>query len=534
MKRILKQRLAVTLCATISMVACGALAGYLVGRAITLQQAAVRLGFEAERAIGESVVYSRDAHAALDAMNASHSPYCSEEDMEFLRNLLYHSLLLKEIGRIHDNRIACSTMMGPGHLRNAEMPNPDSIGADEVKVYRDPPGFQLPDVMVTALQAGDSYVVLNPYPHINTLQQHSPVHIVTTVLGPVPGRPVSPTALNALPPLPLRSRDGDFRRGNVLYSTRCSLPTYTCMTASLSDSEALQFDQVQLRANVIFGGMGGGLLGFLVSLAYRRRHGMEHQLRRAIRKDELRLVYQPIIDLASKRVVGAEALARWTDEEGFAVSPDVFVRIAEERGFVGAITRLVVRHAMQDFGAALRAHPNFRLSINVAAADLADPQFLPMLEESLKRAEVSAASLAIEITESSTARREVAMETIRRLHERGHSVHIDDFGTGFSGLSYLHDLAIDTIKIDKSFTQAIGTEAVTVGILPQILAMAEALKLNVIVEGVETKEQASYFAGAALPVLAQGWLFGHPVPADLFHRLLVEDEKEVQAVTAKA
>ena len=134
-------------------------------------------------------------------------------------------------------------------------------------------------------------------------------------------------------------------------------------------------------------------------------------------------------------------------------------------------------------------------------------------------------SLAIEVTESSTARIQVALKTIRELRKRGHSVQIDDFGTGYSSLAYLHDLSVDAIKIDRAFTQAIGTEAVTVGILPQILAMAKALNLQVIVEGIETVEQAVYFAGAEMPILGQGWLFGRPVPVEAFHLLLAEAER---------
>jgi sensor c-di-GMP phosphodiesterase-like protein len=122
-------------------------------------------------------------------------------------------------------------------------------------------------------------------------------------------------------------------------------------------------------------------------------------------------------------------------------------------------------------------------------------------------------------------KRKEAIETIRSLRARGHSVHIDDFGTGYSSLSYLHDLSVDAIKIDKAFTKAISTGSLIVGIVPQILAMAEALKLQVTVEGIETEEQAVYFESATQPILAQGWLFGRPVPAADFRRLLAEDEK---------
>jgi sensor c-di-GMP phosphodiesterase-like protein len=156
-----------------------------------------------------------------------------------------------------------------------------------------------------------------------------------------------------------------------------------------------------------------------------------------------------------------------------------------------------------------------------------------MLNRSLDEAGVPARSLAIEITERSTVMRALAIETIRSLREKGFSVHIDDFGIGYSSLSYLHDLSVDAIKIDKAFTQAIGTGSIMVAILPQILAMAEAYNLEVIVEGIETEEQAHYFDASARPVLAQGWLFGYPVPAKEFHRILAEDERKSQPPTAE-
>ena len=270
-------------------------------------------------------------------------------------------------------------------------------------------------------------------------------------------------------------------------------------------------------------GLTCGLFGFLFSLLYQRSRGTAQQLRRAIRKDKLRVVYQPIVDLPTGRIVGAEALVRWTNESGIDIAPDVFVKLAEERGFVGSITKFVLRQALSDFHETLRAHPSFRLSINVAAADLADPTFLPALDRTIELAGVPADRLVIEITESSAVRSRIAIETVHRLRQKGHAVHIDDFGTGYSNLAYLHDLSVDAIKIDKTFVQAIGTDSVIFSILPQILSIAEALKLEVIVEGVETFLQARYFVDMGKPVLAQGWLFGRPASAEVLNRLLTED-----------
>ncbi len=213
---------------------------------------------------------------------------------------------------------------------------------------------------------------------------------------------------------------------------------FNCVTDYISIMDALRIGHRALAACIDLGGIVGSVFGFLLSLLYRRSRGIDQQLRRAIAANKLRLVYQPIVNLADRRIVGAEALSRWTNEDGQAVSPDVFVKIAEDGGFVGAITELVVRKALREFAETLRSYPDFQLSINVAAVDLADPKFLPMLDRTIEKAGVPASRLAIEITESSTAQYQPAVETIRLLRQRGYSVHIDDFGTGYSSLSYLN------------------------------------------------------------------------------------------------
>ena len=154
-----------------------------------------------------------------------------------------------------------------------------------------------------------------------------------------------------------------------------------CVTSSASVSDCLRGEIGQVGACTILGGLAGVLFGIVFSRARRRSLNLEQQLRRAIASDQLQVAYQPIVSLGSGQIVGAEALARWTNEEGVAVSPDVFIKLAEEHGFVGSITKLVVRRALQDFAETLRNHPAFRLNVNVAAADLADPKFLPMLDE---------------------------------------------------------------------------------------------------------------------------------------------------------
>jgi sensor c-di-GMP phosphodiesterase-like protein len=194
------------------------------------------------------------------------------------------------------------------------------------------------------------------------------------------------------------------------------------------------------------------------------------------------------------------------------VPPDVFIVAAEERGFLGQITSLVLERVLSDLAPLLKAS-SFHVTINISASDLMDPRFIARVEQRLGQAGVPRGAIGFEITEHSTALKDEAKVAIARLREAGHTIYLDDFGTGYSSLAYLHDLHADAIKIDRAFTKTVGTEAVTASVVPQILDMACRLGLKVIVEGIETEEQAAYFRVACQGALGQGWLYGRPVPA---------------------
>jgi len=502
------------------LTACGLVAGYLLGCGFSLQLAQSWLDQTSKLMASQNDASFMDARNLLNAVK--HSPYsfCSENEIALFRDLVFRSEFLKDAGRMQGGKIECSATMGHPqhpignfkpifHQKDGLLGYSNLVPTKDTNMRR--PGFQL----------GSAYVVLGSLlpSSLGPIPMHLTVKLKNDHDRQVSGQDAS--GQNA--PSPGLTTDGSFRLGQTLYRTRCSAVDLDCVTASTSFSEAFRGEAGAIAAFTLGGGVLGLLSGIAVSFAYRRNRDLYQQLRRAVEADKLTVVYQPIVDLSTRRIVGAEALARWTDEEGNAVDPDDFIKMAEDHGFISDITELVLRRSLRAFTEILRKGPKLRLSVNVAAADLSDPKFLPMLVEALRWSKVHPSSLAIEITERSTGTSDMAMETIRNLRRMECSVHIDDFGTGYSNLDKLLYLFADTIKIDKAFTRLIGSESVTVAILPQILAMAKSLNLEVVVEGIENQHQADYFSQEGLIMRGQGWLFGRPVTAEEFQSLVSGD-----------
>ena len=513
-----RQRVLVARAATVTLAACGMVAGYLLGCVLAVQLAENWLDQYAKLVAVQVEASSSEANKLLSSLKKSPYPFCSDAEISYFRELVFRSDYLKDVGRIRGGNIVCSATAGHPlqAIRYSGITRPDgSIAYGNLAPLHDD------HLKRAGLQLGSAYVVFGS--HMPPSSGPIPMSLAVTMKDSENSASGAPAGDMVKAGDAVRNGDGTFRKGDTIYANRCSTTDSNCVTASAPVSEAMRGERDVVVIGASLGGLAGVMLGLVLSRMSRRSLSMEQQLRRAIALDKLQVYYQPIVSLATGQIEGAEALTRWTNEEGAAVSPDVFIKIAEENGFVGLITKLVVRRALNDFAETLCHRPNFRLNVNVAAADLADPKFLPMLDHSIDRAKVPPQSLAIEITESSTANREVAMESIRLLRRRGHSVYIDDFGTGYSSLSYLLYLAVDTIKIDKAFTRAIGTESVTVAILPQIMAMAKSLNLDVVVEGIETDQQALYFSTAAQRVYGQGWLYGRAIPIEEFRILLAEN-----------
>ena len=238
----------------------------------------------------------------------------------------------------------------------------------------------------------------------------------------------------------------------------------------------------------------------------------EVELRRAVAEDQLRLHYQPVIDLGTGRVVGVEALLRWQHPTHGLVLPDQIIEIAEETGLIVPIGEWVLREACRQLAQWSEEAPHLTMAVNLSGVQLGRVDLVRRVADVVEAAGIEPGRLSLEITESVLMRdAEEALGMLLDLKALGVRISVDDFGTGYSSLTYLKRFPVDVLKIDRTFVDGLGTDADDLAIVRSILALAEALGIDTIAEGVETPMQAQVLRDLGCE-RAQGFLLGRPVP----------------------
>jgi sensor c-di-GMP phosphodiesterase-like protein len=493
----------------------------LIARFFILTTATARLKTYASEILQQDEKLAANINATLASANASTFPECSAQDLVVLRNLLFRSPFLKDVGREHDGQFFCSAIVGV-------LPKPIHIGKPDIKTYNGRMIYF--NVLLSAAEGAHgeivefdrANVVLSP--DVFAEFDRPPLYFSGGVVN-FQQHTFLRTYSNAPRPatLDLILAKEEMIRDNILYFGACSTIRPDCVLTSIALADIWAPNRPFFLIAASIGALIGVLFGGTILFMRTRDHSLPNRLRRAVRQKRLTVVYQPIVEVMTGAIVAAEALVRWNDDDGNPVRPDTFIAVAEEHDFVGEITTLVLDRVTDDLGDILRSGPPFRVSVNMSAQDLTDQTFIPRLQKLLQTKEVPAAGIGLELTERSTAERDVVIESIRQLRANGHVVYIDDFGTGYSSLAYLSELDVDVLKVDRAFTQTIGTSSVTANIVPQILAMGKALRLKIVVEGIELQEQATYLADIDAIIQGQGWLFGKPVSAQQIRERLMQD-----------
>jgi len=270
----------------------------------------------------------------------------------------------------------------------------------------------------------------------------------------------------------------------------------------------------QLPLAVIF----SMLVGYIAWLATASRMSFTREINFGLASGEFELFCQPLIDAKKQDCIGVEILLRWNNPRQGWIAPDIFIPLAEEHNLIVPLTRYVLIETVRHL-AMFPTAPGFHIGINVAASHFRGGELLHDLNRVWFSAE-PAQQLVIELTERDTLM-EMDFNMVEELHQKGVKLAIDDFGTGSSSLSWLEKLNPEVLKIDKSFTAAIGTDAVNSTVTDIIIALAQRLDIELVAEGVETSDQASHLRLHGVNIL-QGFLYARPMPLRDFPQWLAE------------
>ncbi|ASQ45912.1 EAL domain-containing protein [Legionella clemsonensis] len=251
-----------------------------------------------------------------------------------------------------------------------------------------------------------------------------------------------------------------------------------------------------------------------------KRFSLTHALNTAIKNNNFQPVYQPVMDCVNNKYCGAEILLRWqTDKD--EIMPEAFIEEAEQSGLIVPITLQVLKKAFKESHHFLKVHPDFHFALNLSASHFQDKHFFTKFHQLCEQYHVKPQQIMIELTE-----RELFDQTnkalIAKMHDlrnRGHSLAIDDFGTGHASIRYLQHFPFNYLKIDKIFIHAVGTGAITESLNQAIIQMGNSLKLKVIAEGVETKEQFMFLRQCHVRFM-QGWFFEKAMPYEQLVKII--------------
>lgn len=453
-------------------------------------------------------VDTRDMLAGFDRLTLER---CSKEHLDAMSSAAISRPYIRAIGYWQATERICST----GFLSNAGLKpaRADRIYDSGVIAWWPGPQTEVAGVQLFLMRFGDHDVAIDPRLLLD--------------LGPMQNRQATLWVENLrMASIPLSAelpKPGSLPVGITIDRAKGQVTSHFARNGVLPiDVIAIEpidnFWNRHLQSLAIGAGLSLLLVAVWVYLILRySRHqlSMATELKEALADDRIRVNYQPVIELVTGRCVGAEALARWERESGEAVSPDIFIPVAEAAGLVQDITLAVMRIMVRDMRDILTEFPKISVNLNLAPDDLKTERVGAELAKCLAAADLPPEAIKLEITERALVNSEISRALIRQFRSNGHQVAVDDFGTGYSSLSYLQSFELDVLKIDKSFVDAIGTEAATSQVIVHVIEMAKSLGLDTVAEGVETSEQVQWLLAHGVSY-GQGYFFSTAVSAGDF------------------
>jgi sensor c-di-GMP phosphodiesterase-like protein len=445
---------------------------------------------------------------SFDRLEAISTDRCSPDFLAEMRSIVLETYTIRDAAYRQDNVVLCSSGAGQVRVSIDSFGPPLFRATSGAETWRNVELPSAPGVKSTIIMKGNFSLMVAPTGQqsrggspVSTVLVNPLSGAVTTIYGPRVG--LSAAALLSHTPI---------RRGLRIIFAECLEGPFVCQVQMIGLKEIWREFSLPIVLLVLLGSAIGSGVALFILKAQRKRATFENRLRRALGTGEISLEYQPIIDLGSGRIAGAEALMRWTLRSNDKISPTAFIACAEQSSLITDLTCFAIETASRELRNLLEDEPDFVISINIVSRDLTDPRFLLALETHIVAKGIDPRRIALELTERQPIDTPGARATIVALHAKGYRIYIDDFGTGYSNLAYLGELSVDTIKVDMIFTQSVGSDNIRARLIPSILGMAKELGIAVIVEGIETEDQERYFqlSGANF---AQGWRYSPSLPA---------------------
>jgi len=491
------------------LIAVGGFAAIKWGMATERSDARARLA-STNRQIVERLDLVIDEFRALGRdIAGSDLPSCSSESLEHYRRLLFELEYLRDIGFVRQRTLLCSTAIGV--IENPEVSSrPDFVLPGGVQVYAFRP-VRISAGQPTMILQADNYNALVDPGLISSLSAARPALTVSVMEGRDSVR------------FPLHQQRE--LQGALISTNECS-PRYGFCVQVDAAAPGMGWKSSRPLGLGVFGA-GSGLAVFLLgqSVLLRSRNPVI-RIRRAIRRREMRAVYQPIFSMPDGKLVGVELLARWPDAPENLQTAEKFIGEAETSGLIQDLTVMMVEVAASEISDWLIADPARTLAINISASELTGDALPDRLLHCFVEYGILPGQIVLELTERSiaTPRR----KQLDHLAAAGFQIYIDDLGEGYSSLSYLHHLPISGVKISRSFTSGLGTDSPKVDLVLAMIEVARKRNLAVVLEGIETRDQHIAMMGLG-PLHCQGFHYARPMSADDLVQLSTSDNAPPRA-----
>jgi sensor c-di-GMP phosphodiesterase-like protein len=446
---------------------------------------------------------------AAQRLTQADLPPCSPQDLKLMRQVDLGSSYMKAVGRVAHDTLLCTSQ---GVTNPVFLGKPDLVTEHGVSTYFQKNLAAQPSHPLDVIAVGGFAMIVDPNLAFDISTEGPDVELAVFVPSAPNHDLVAAQGQNFLSewfePIDPGSQSTILNNGCLVSRVRSAQWDLAVVVAT---PQSYIYRRVG-RFAVFFipiGVLCGAILCLSVSLLTRMHSSFPTMLRRALKDGSLYVLYQPVVELETRRVIGAEALVRWRSRSA-DMRPDYFIPQAEQCGMIQLITARVLELVARDLPRFLKIDPEFCVAVNFSAADLSDNRTVDAMEQFLRVSGARPENVEIEATERAFLQSPETAEILDALRAQGFSVAIDDFGTGYSSLSCLQSLSLDTLKIDRTFVETINTDGATSQVVLHIIEMAHSLHLEMVAEGVETEPQAHYLLNHGVRY-AQGWHFGRPM-----------------------